>query len=241
MNARNSQQVGPSALAETTGGAPTTSASLQSVVASFQERTNQLAREKNLLDQTQKTLEGLKAQEQRQQRKRAKFRRAYMVARQGRDAMEVEALEVKEMSENLLQEIQDLTSEIAERKAGLENENEHWRVQMGGALIVPHRMHRSLYSGYLRGRINAAEQTKQSREEKRRKIEDMTQELRTDCREMDHRKGDLVRQGREMEEATKRESAEAHSIADKVRETLAERQQLRGDLRRVEEKKSARV
>jgi hypothetical protein len=50
-----------------------------------------------------------------------------------------------------------------------------------------------------------------------------------------------VRQGREMEEATKRESAEAHSIADKVRETLAERQQLRGDLRRVEEKKSARV
>jgi hypothetical protein len=234
MNTSNSKQVAPSAGAET-------SASLQSVASSFQERTNQLEREKILLNQTQKALDVLKAQEKRQKRKRAKFRREYMIARQGRDAMEAEALEVKETLETLLQETQDLTSEIGEIETGMEHENERWRVRMGGALIAPHRAHRSVYSGYLRGRVNAAEQTKESREEKRSKLENMTKVLCNDYGEMDHHKGDLVRQGREKEDATKRESAEAHSIADKVRETLAERKQLREDLRRVKEKKSERA
>lgn len=211
------------------------SASLQTVAVRFQERALQLAREQKVLENIQQHLDHLKQTEEHQKREHAKLRREFLSARFERDATEVEALTLQEKADTLRREIQDLKEQVEELRQDaerLENEDAASSI-IENTHIIPHRARRALYLDYLHGRVAAAEQKEKNREEKRQKLGELIGVLREEHKEIELHKNDLHKQAEELRDATNRETAEAHAIADKVRAALAERQQLREDLRRT--------
>lgn len=209
------------------------SASLQTVAVRFQERALQLQREQGVLESTRQFLDALHKTQGRQRQEQAKYRQEFVAARLERDATESEALVLHGKSETLRREIQELKEQVDELKRGAKEEAENSVSKIENTHIIPHRARRELFLDCLRGRVASVEQTEKNREEKRKKLGELIELLRGERKRIEMEQNAVKHQTKEKQDAMVRETEEAQAISEKVRKALAERQQLREDLRRA--------
>ena len=207
--------------------------SLQSVAARFQERAAQLAREQGLLEQTQKTWNDLKTKEQEQNRQRANLRREFLQARQERDAAEEETLALREKAIILRGEIQEYQQDMEKFQNEMQQEQQDFQSQKEESLMIPHRARRALYLEYLQSRVSAVEQSERNRSDKRAKLEQAIRILQTKRQELEMEKRLVDQQARDKQEEAMQEKAAVQALSTKVRSAIAERKQLRDDLRQA--------
>lgn len=219
--------------ASATAGQLSSSSSLQSVAAKFQERALQLTREQGLVEQTQKTLDDLMAKRQLQERQCKQLRCAFLQARQERDAAEADTLALQTKSVTLQQEIRHFEKEIETFQAQVEQDKKQYELQKKESLMIPHRTRQALYLDYLQGRVQVVEQSERNREQKRTKLAQAIHILQQQRQEMEQEKRAVDNQVRDKTQAAMQKKAETQELSAKVRAALAERKQLRNDLRQA--------
>lgn len=210
-----------------------TTSSLQSMAARFQERVGQLSREESLLQQTGQSLQELSDLEQKEKQEYSKNRREFVSVRQESDAAEEMTLFYQESSAKLQQEIQRLQQEIKDYENGTEKLNEEYRLKNEESLIIPHRMKRVLYKEYLQGRVNPFAQADRIQEEKRKVIAKAIALLRQKRKEYEQETETIKTQTVEKRGEIAKLATQSRALQEKVKAVTLEKAQLTKDLRKA--------